>query len=135
MISPAMAELDETQVVITSINNNIDVGEYVQVTGQLLYANGSEITIGFMEITMIGMYVNDIAPDVEVQCNATGHFGMQKKLNTAGINTVQIVFRGKEHTNLAASNSSIYNINVIEEGASGNLNSKQRQLESSNKTG
>jgi len=126
-MSPAVAELDETQIIITSINNNVDKGDYVQVTGQLLYANGSELTVEYMSMIMVGLYINGeidrtyTGVPYEVQVKEGGYFGMQEKLDVAGINTVQVVFRGKEHTNLAASNSSVYNINVIEGGSSGNL--------------
>ena len=114
VISPAMAALDPTQITISQVPSDAYVDDFIRLEGQLTYANGSEITIGYMEMVVVDVHINGVSYGTMTQCNATGHFGGWYKMDTVGQNTIKVIFEDKPAKNLAGCESSLYLINVID---------------------
>lgn len=121
VLQSAMAALDPTQVTILQVPSDAYVDDHIRLEGQLTYANGSEIPIGFMWMINVDVLINGVLYG-STYCNATGHFGGGYKVNTIGQNTVEVIYKGKPFQNLAGCESSLYLIDVVDTETSGNSN-------------
>jgi len=118
IVNPISA-LMETRVILDPIPSTVTVGDRVPITGRIEFADGSQITVGYMQMVGVEGWINGevytVYPNKKVlaYCNATGYFGEMETLTKIGDNTIQFKFPGREAHNLAPSESPIYVINTV----------------------
>jgi len=114
LLASSASALMETRVDILDINTNVVQGDRILITGKISYADGSDITVEYMDYTGVEVWVNGevytVYPNIHVKsyCNETGHFYSYETIKDLGKTEIQIIFDGDEHSNLAGSKSAIY---------------------------
>ncbi len=104
--------IENTQIRIYEYPSTLQEGERLNMRFHLTYANGSEITVNYMDYITVHTYINGKKTHGFVLCNATGHSGSSDEIETTGITEVQVRFIGSTHRRLAPSVSSTYLVNV-----------------------
>lgn len=113
LIPNTSAELDDTKITI-SVQDAAKINDYIRVDGQLTYFDGSEITIGHMQIVRVHVFINGIESSGFTQCDASGNFWGLYKMDSVGATEIKVVFEGKPLLNLAGSQSSIKYVTVTD---------------------
>ncbi|TFH47099.1 MAG: hypothetical protein E4G94_00920 [ANME-2 cluster archaeon] len=114
LLASSASALMETRVDIIDIDTTVTQGDRVLITGKVSYADGSNITVGYMDYTGVEIWINGEVrttyPNNHIKsyCDESGNFYAYKDIENLGANTVQVVFDGDEHSNLAGSESAMY---------------------------
>lgn len=132
LLVPAASALTPTDKMSDTILNIyqcpecVKAGEYTLITGQLTYADGTELAIKHMDNIFVDIYVNGVEYYGITACNATGSFHAylaqeshaprdpSPYLLKPGKNEIQVKFPGREHFGLLPSESEVYIVYVNE---------------------
>lgn len=102
----------DTSIRIYDCPSTLQAGEYLQAMTHLTYANGSEITVNYMDYLTVDQHLNGKTLHGMTLCNATGHSGFSTRIDTPGIIELTVSFRGSNHRELAPCVSQTYLVNV-----------------------
>lgn len=117
-------EVSETRIELYDVPSQILNNEIVEIKGKLLYENGTEFQIKYMDNIFVHLYVNGHETYGFSECDSTGEFNVYLKYRNMinpypydlkiGRNEIHVVYNGRDSIGLLPTSTAVYYVNVNE---------------------
>lgn len=117
-------EMSETKIELYDVPSHIHNNEIVEIKGKLLYEDGTEFQIKYMDNIFVYLYVNGHETYGFSACNASGHFNVYLNYRNMknpypydlkiGKNEIYVVYNGRDSIGLLPTSTAVYYVNINE---------------------